>query len=177
MPFNPRFIHPDDAPVRADGELDLPPDLAELAEQLADDAAHLSTRFPANRASHVALAAELVDSAERIKSAGQEPDRQGRHRAMRAAALIAGGGLATLAAIGLTLSLASRPLDFRHAPASVSTLEYPVHEADSAPSPIPASLAAPAVATLSLGELSAPEMEALFDLLQRDPGRTSSVSF
>jgi hypothetical protein len=48
--------------------------------------------------------------------------------------------------------------------------------ADEAGATRPAAQPASAAATLSLGELSGPEMEALFDLLPRDPDR-SSVSF
>ena len=94
MPFDPRIIHPDEAPLGPNGDLDLPDDLSALAEQLADDAAHLSARYPADRQPQVALAAELVQSAERIK-------RRSRHPA----ALLLGAGLASLAAIGLTVSM------------------------------------------------------------------------
>jgi hypothetical protein len=175
MPFDPRLIHPDDAPLRADGDLELPADLAALAEQLADDAAHLAARYPAQPKPQAALAAELVDSAERIKLAGQSSTSLSRGRALRGAALIAGAGLASIAAIGLTLTIVSRPLN--RDPAVVSTPDFPRHETDSTPLSVPAALGAPASATLSLGELTAPEMEGLLDLLQRDPDRTTSISF
>ncbi len=170
-PFDPRLIHPEDAPLRLDGDLDLPADLAALAEQLADDAAHLSARYPANREPQVALAAELVDSAERIKSAGER-----RRTSWRQVALIAGAGLASVAAVVFALSMATRPTDGPRAVDLVAAPATSAREAELAPTSASASLV-PTNTSVSLGELSAPEMEALFDLLQRDADRTSSVSF
>ncbi|MCI0359832.1 MAG: hypothetical protein L0211_15250 [Planctomycetaceae bacterium] len=166
MRFDPRLIQPDDAPLRNDGELDLPDDLAALAGQLADDAAHLSACYPADRNPQVALAAELADSAERLK-----------RRAWRPSALAVGAGLASLAALVLTVSLSLRdsdPVDAQSvaSPDSLATTVSPV-----AAETMSTSLPALAPTTLSLGELSGPEMEALFDLLQRDPQRTSSIAF
>jgi hypothetical protein len=168
MPIDPRLIHPDDAPLRADGNLDLPDDLSALAEQLADDAAHLSARYPADREPQVALAAELVRSAERIK-----------RRAWRPAMFIAGATLASVAAMGLTLSLLAPRHEQNHATDLVSSPI--VRSAATAPfepsATMPVSFPVPSPTALSLGELSAPEMEALLDLLQRDPNRASSISF
>jgi len=168
MPFDPRLIHPDDAPLRADGDLDLPDDLSALAEQLADDAVHLSAHYPANREPQVALAAELVQSAERIK-----------RRSWRPATFVGGAAIASVAAIGLTLSMWAtanrRPTttDLVTSPDASASATAP----DELPALIPGALAAPSPTALSLGELSAPEMEALFDLLQRDPNHASSISF
>lgn len=174
MPFDPRLIHPDDAPLRPDGDLDLPADLAALAEQLADDAFHLSARYPAAREPQVALAAELVESAERIKTTGQ-PARG----TWRRAAVLVGAGLASVAVIGLSLlSLSARRDDGDRASEFVSTPALPADRAAPAVvAPTPVTFAAPATSSLSLGELSAPEMEALFDLLQREPNRASTISF
>ena len=162
MPFDPRLIHPDDAPLRADGDLDLPDDLSALAEQLSDDAAHLSARYPASREPQVALAAELVASAERIK-----------RRAWRRSALLVGAGLASVAAIGLTVGMFSQRSDPSRRPdLAGSAPASAAKEIDTVPVSYPVSSSA----TLSLGELSGPEREALFDLLQRDSTR-GSVSF
>lgn len=49
MPFDPKLIQPEDAPLDAIGELDLPDDLLELAAQLSDDANYLAERYPAER--------------------------------------------------------------------------------------------------------------------------------
>ena len=164
MPFDPRLIHLDDAPLGPGGDLDLPDDLSALAEQLADDAAHLSARYPADRQPQAALAAELVQSAERIK-----------RRSRRSAALLVGAGLASLTAIGLTISMFA--LRNGH-PGAPDLAESP---AASAPvdrlGTVPVSFPAPSPTALSLGELSGPEREALFDLLQRDSSLGSSISF
>jgi hypothetical protein len=166
MRFDPRLIHPDDAPLRASGELDLPDDLAALAEQLADDAAHLSARYPADGNPQIALAAELVDSAERIK-----------RRAWRHAALAIGASLASVAAVVLTVSLALRNRE----PVDAAVVSPPDSLLTTVPPPAPAttpvSMPIPTPTSLSLGELSGPEMEALFDLLQHDHERTSSIAF
>jgi hypothetical protein len=66
MRFDPRLIHPDDPPQKTGGELDLPADLAALAEQLSDDAAHLAARYPGPPDPQVALAAELRASSQQI---------------------------------------------------------------------------------------------------------------
>lgn len=171
MPFDPKLIQPDDAPLRADGDLDLPGDLARLAEQLSDDAACLASRYPASACGDAVLAAELVESAKRIKSAS-------RRRMISAvgAGLAAVAGLAALVAFAPSLfqqsssdradalPLAGRP-SFRTAAAPIVV---PVVESTSLPVRPP---------SLSLGELSGPEMEALFDLLQHDPRRAGSISF
>src|SRR5437660_201191 len=46
MRFDPKLVHPDQPPLSPDGDLDLPDELAALALQLADDAAHLSACYP-----------------------------------------------------------------------------------------------------------------------------------
>src|SRR5439155_15895492 len=46
MPFDPKLVHPDQPPLSPAGDLDLPDDLAALAQQLANDAAHLSASYP-----------------------------------------------------------------------------------------------------------------------------------
>src|SRR5262245_4554614 len=53
MRFDPKLIHPEEPPLDAAGELDLPADLAALGEQLRDDAAHLAAKFPSAEGRHV----------------------------------------------------------------------------------------------------------------------------
>ena len=155
MPFDPKLIHPDDAPLLPSGEIHLPDDLAALAEQLSDDAAHLSACYPAAGQAQVALASELATSAARLKS-------QSRRRV----AVFLGVGVASLLLCSLPFI---RPLR--------DTLPHPREEVvNSASIMAPAARPASATATLSLGELSAPEMEALFDLLEGD-SHSSSISF
>jgi hypothetical protein len=183
MPFDPKqirreLIHPDDAPLSADGELILPDDLAALAEQLTDDASRLSARYPAPHIPadcqpHAAIAAQLVESAGRIEAAGR------RRRAWRQWTLLAGGGLASALAAIATLSLASRPgpekLEDRIVTVPPPPDVVPI-DRGAAAAAIPASRV-PARASLSLGDLSAPEMEAVFDLLQQDSANSGSISF
>ena len=45
-----QVIHPDNAPLKDSGELDLPDDLLELAAQLGDDARHLASTYPGSLA-------------------------------------------------------------------------------------------------------------------------------
>jgi hypothetical protein len=171
MPFDPRLIHPDEPPLRPDGELDLPADLAALAEQLGDDAAHLSACYSADydnadRVPQVALAAELVRSAGRIK----------RHHWFRSAAVV-GTGLATVVALGISLIIAAQQAPQTDGPshplaiAPVPRSERPLSTSAAWVDPLPA---APA---LSVGELSGPELEALLDLLDSEPRSMASISF
>jgi hypothetical protein len=168
----PRLIHPDEPPLSADGELNLPDDLAAIAAQLAGDAKALSAHYPADRQQHAAIAAQLVGSAERIGAASQ------RRSSWRRWALVAGGGLASVAAAVATVSLAMRtggdnaPPRFAATTPSLATAPRAANSAAAAP----ASLS-PMGPSLSLGELSAPEMEAVFDLLQNDAKGATSISF
>ena len=62
MSFDPKLIHPDEPPLTPAGDIDLPDDLAALAEQLSDDATHLATCYPADisqRAGGVSLPVAL----------------------------------------------------------------------------------------------------------------------
>jgi hypothetical protein len=181
MPFDPQLIHPDDPPLRADGELDLPADLAALAEQLGDDAAHLAACYPADGTPQVALAAELVQSASRLK----------RLQWFRSAAMI-GAGLATVAVLGVSLFLAARQSPepvVRGGPVAIApaaTGERSLSVGNTTIDPLPATPFSatpfpatpfPATATLSVGELSGPELEALLDLLNGEPQSVASISF
>ncbi len=163
MPFDPRLIHPDEPPLRSDGELDLPADLAALAEQLGDDAAHLSARYPADRTPQVALAAELVQSAGRIK----------RQHWFRSAAVV-GTGLATVAALGISLIIAARQSPQTNPPRQPVAVAPIATSGTASPSE---SFPVSTSATLSVGELSGPELEALLDLLDNEPRSMASISF
>ncbi len=50
MPFDPKLIRADAAPLDDAGEIELPDDLLELAAQLRDDATYLAERYPAEPA-------------------------------------------------------------------------------------------------------------------------------
>ena len=173
MPFDPKLIQPDDAPLRADGDLDLPDDLARLAAQLGDDATRLAQQYPASACGDAVLAAELVESARRIKD--------GSRRRTRAVGVAMGAGLAAIAGLAALVTFGQpwlRPGGALPKPSPLAgrpSLRSAVGPM-AAPSIEPLSLTSPSP-TLSLGELSGPEMEALFDLLQHDPRRAGSVSF
>lgn len=194
MRFDPRLIHPDEPPERADGELDLPDHLAALAEQLTDDAVHLARRYPAEMPVPVGLAARLAREAEAVKRAGQV------HRAR----LIAWLSVATVAAIAVSTGIVmlspgvpaqaprqvSRAVSAAPAEAAVpdqtisgrtaraSVALRPLGVTSGEPAPILREISAgPDSPALSLGDLSGPEMEALFDLLHRESPDVASVSF
>jgi hypothetical protein len=169
FPFKAQLIQPDDAPLLPGGEIDLPADLAALAEQLGDDAAHLARRYPADRAPAVALSAELIESAARIK-------RRSRSRV----AMLAGVSLASVAlvAISVAVGLQDRrgPMPKRDSLVASPPALLPASGLEAPElSPLPVTHAA--AGTLSVGELSGPEMEALLDLLNSEPKSVASISF
>ncbi|MCU0877770.1 MAG: hypothetical protein MUF06_08315 [Pirellulaceae bacterium] len=194
MRFDPRLIHPDEPPERADGELDLPDHLAALAEQLADDAAHLSLKYPAEPPAQLSLAARLAREAEAVKRAGHA----------RRARLLAWLSVATVAAVAVSTSIvllsagnpAQSPRQLSQAvdaalseatvpgqavasrTARVPHPPRPLGGVPGEPGPMLREVSAgPGSAALSLGDLSGPEMEALFDLLHRESPDVASVSF
>jgi hypothetical protein len=163
MPFDPKLVRPDDAPLLPSGEIQLPDELAALAEQLSDDAAHLSARYPAADEAHVALSAELTLAAELTQSAARL-----KSQSRRRVAMLLGVGAASVALCVLPLVRSG----------SETPPQVPREGiVDSRSTLVPAPRPLPAATNLSLGELSAPEMEALFDLLERDATRPGSVSF
>lgn len=150
MPFDPKLIPPDDAPLLPDGEIDLPADLAALGEQLRDDARHLAQRYPIGGA---------VVSARPAAS---------RSRPWKRIVVLAASGLATALAVVVAVQLIG-PLGRQNQ----KTMAPARDVAERAP----AATAAPAASvpgvgsptTISLTELSGPELEALIDLWQREP--------
>ena len=160
MPFD--LIQPDDAPLREGGEIDLPADMAALGEQLRDDALHLAKRYPAG-AELTALRPEPAST------------RRSRSVSWKKFTVLAGSALATVLAGIVAVQLIDLPQSNpRVAIAPDSGATQP---AVANPAEIPATMA-PA-ATVSLTELSGPELEALLDLWQREPARTegTGVSF
>lgn len=181
MPFDPRLIHPDEPPLGPAGELDLPEDLAALAAQLADDAAHLAARFPAERVL-AAQSEELAKAAERINSHALRP--QARAAASLVLGATMGAGLASVAVLGLTIWLSLRFGDSLPDPvdAARSLPALAQSESESTTRPPATSGATPAAANrpsamLSVGQLSGPELEGLFDLLDEGPPSAASISF
>lgn len=74
MPFDPRIIPVDQPPLCDDGGLDLPDELAELAEQLADDAVFLSQRYPAHLYSQGPVETQQLTPASAIAADGPDAD-------------------------------------------------------------------------------------------------------
>lgn len=145
MPFDPKLIPADEAPLTANGEINLPDELAALAEQLRDDSAHLVAVYPASPA-----------------VGRQQPATASRKNQYAAAATVAGTTLAAFLAGLVILWQGGKPL--------------PVTTGSAPQPPELVSTSAPPVTTISLTELSSPELEALLDLIQRQP-ETVSVSF
>jgi hypothetical protein len=145
MPFDPNLIPADEAPLTANGEINLPDELAALAEQLRDDSAHLAAVYPASPA-----------------NGGQQPATTSRKNQYAAAAAVAATTLAAVLGGLVVLWQGAKPL-------AVTTNTVPP------PSEF-VSTSAPPATTVSLTELSSPELEALLDLIQRQP-ETVSVSF
>jgi hypothetical protein len=166
VPFDPRLIHPDDAPEDACGELDLPDDLLELAAQLQDDALYLAARYPAKVAVEPLLAEVTA-----VNVHAPTPSR--RHW------LVAGGSIA--AALTIAVALAYRPptepreaaLPVNNvASVSIASTNPPGDEVHvSTPINKPAG---PRIERLpwapvpAIGEVTGPELEGLLDLWQND---------
>lgn len=155
MPFD--LIQPDDAPLRGDGEIDLPADLAALGEQLRDDALHLAKRYPAG--------AELT----------RQPEPARRLQSWKKIGVLAASAVATVLAGVVAVQLLDEPTANPHL-ATAPVTSVPEPSVVTRPE-VPATIASPP--TVSLTELSGPELEALLDLWQREPARAgeTGVSF
>jgi len=156
MPFDPKLIHAEEPPLTAGGELDLPADLATLAQQLGDDAAHLAAKYPAG-------------------SAKTQTNTSGRRRAASYAGYVAiGVTVASLLCVIVLWEPVARPPAARTANTATAAV--------TSPAAVPSLTRAPAVAAprgenVSLVDLTGPEVEALLDLLDRDPGVAGGISF
>jgi len=147
MPFDPKIIAADEPPLTADGEIDLPVDLAGLSQQLSDDASHLASRYPAARSPAINCTT-------------------GSKRQIRVALAIAGlfGSIVAASLLGIGI------VHFGQHPAMSTDRSGSVEQ-----SSFVSAIAPPQ--TISLSELSQPELEAALDLMEREPNTTSRVSF
>ena len=164
MLFDPKLIRPENAPLLPDGELDLPPELAALAEQLRDDSAHLATRYPAAR--------NDLPAGKRSVAA---------RRWIKIATLAASAAAALLVAAVVVemFDVAARSPTVADRPAN-NTAKLAVPDRSLAAPAVPAvPPAAHGSATISLTELSGPELEALLDLWHREPraAKSAGISF
>jgi hypothetical protein len=143
MPFDPHIIRPDDAPLDAHGELQLPDDLAELAAQLGDDASFLAQTYPAKLPSRFSRGAE-ADDIEVAAAFSEKPAEKTassapvwhRSSARIASAVAAASLLIAVSAVWWGTSAGDRPNELTIAeagkPASPERIESPA--APSAPS-------------------------------------------
>ena len=161
MPFNPRIVPTEPAPLDGQGELQLPDDLAALAEQLSADSRHLANCFPAGA---VGIATE--------------PAVRTRPRTWRVRHMI-GGGLIACALSGALVMLTTNPFAQPRrtlpaaAPASTgnrTSAAVTVRAANSATRDV-------SFAPTMLNDVSRPELEGLIDLWQQQSTEAASVSF
>jgi len=151
MRFDPKLIRSDEPPLAADGELKLPDDLAALAEQLGDDAAHLAACYPPARTANFP----------------QPLPAWRRKRFAATTAMLCGSALAVVLVMAVVMWRSAAPI----------AIEANSNKPDRRPQSSFTSVSAGPHAAVSLTDLSSPELEALLDLMEREPGHTMSVSF
>ena len=162
MQFDPKLIRDDDA--NFEGDLQLPDDLALMAQQLGDDAARLAAIYPPPMP---AVLASVGQVAPRRKDAWFMRSLAGTALAV---------GLATISLVALNTqqpqdaNLAT-PKIVEQSPSAGSLVVYepPVARLNQPTVPVtPASW---------LGNTSGPELEALMDLWEKDQPAVRSLSF
>jgi hypothetical protein len=147
MPFDPKLIHADEPALAANGDLNLPPDLAALGDQLRDDASHLAACYPAVST----LAAPIL--------------RTNAARRLSIAVIVSASAVSLAALLAGFVTFSQSPESDRK-----------THSREPS-GPHFVTTAAPSDITISLTELSAPEVEALLDLTERSLDSTIRVSF
>jgi hypothetical protein len=171
VPFDPKLIRAEDAPLNPVGEIELPDDLAELAAQLGDDAVFLAERYPANRRMAEKFALPLV-----------QPAHSSRRRVWIAASAL---GLLVTGALTALLSLGDRgdrtPIAetaAKPAPSPVSVVTLPELTNPVAEPVRELPLVRPPAATpaMFLNGVSGPELEGLLDLWEKDGQQDSRIS-
>ena len=158
MPFDPKLVRGADAPLRADGEIELPDELTALADQLRDDAALLAATYPG---SGVDYANQSVDYRSASPQSTPDPFSFASRATLRF--------LSATAAI-LVVSLTTALLFWRSPDSRPSIHNLQTEQSAEFTS------TSPPTTTVSLTDLSSPELEALLDLVERQPD-TISVSF
>ena len=162
MPFDPKLIREDNASF--EGDLQLPDDLALMAQQLGDDAARLAATYPPPMP---AVLASVRQVAPRRKNAWLM-------RSLAGTALAAG-----LVTISLVAWNTQQPNDANLATPKIVDQSPParslvVHESPVTQSNPPTVPVTPAS---WLGDTSGPELEALMDLWEKDQPAVRSLSF
>lgn len=174
MPFDPKLIREDDASF--EGDLQLPDDLALMAQQLGDDATRLAATYPPPMPAVLASAQQV---APRRKNAWLMRSLAGTALAV---------GLVTISVLasnsynkvtGERPASAGRSLgagenggkDMQPHQPAYAVRSPLAHESPSPPSQVPVTPAS------WLGDTSGPELEALMDLWERDQPAVRSLSF
>jgi hypothetical protein len=164
MRFEPKVILPDETPTTAEGDIDLPADLEALAGQLGDDARRLAECYPAEA------------SARPLGAVSPLADRRRQWRAALAATAVVLVGIAI--AGGLQKWHAPADTQASVSPAAAQDRTAVIEDATAGGEQrsldLEASRGRP---TLSLTDLSPPELEGLLDLLERDPHQAVRISF
>jgi hypothetical protein len=155
MPFNrhslPRIVPLAAAPVDDADELQLPPELAALGQQLGDDARHLANCYPPPSSLPQAMKSKGLRYGHRV---------------------LAGLAAAVALAVAVTISTA---LHWRQDAARPGVASSP---AATTPRTLAAEMPAPArpLPGVALGEVSAPELEGLLDLRENSRD-VASIAF
>lgn len=155
MPFDPKIFRENDADFDAAADLQLPADLALMAEQLGDDAARLAACYPPPVPAVIQPAARLATPSSRRMSYWLSRSLAGIALAM------------ALVAISLVAPNAYRPRPGNDSmPAAVTE--------------VPSSLDSnrvPVTTASWLGDTTGPELEALMDLWAQENREKASLSF
>ena len=149
MPFDPKLIREDDARF-GEGDLQLPDDLAHLAEQLGEDASRLAATYPS--------------PTPRVLAVSRQPSSRRNTwltRSFAGTALAA--GLVTISFVALNSYPQPAVVP---APAKNTLVRVPGAE------PL-----VPVTPASFLGDTSGPELEALMDLWEQDRPAVRSLSF
>ena len=163
MPFDPKLIRPDEPPLMPNGELDLPSDLKALAEQLGDDAAHLAATYPPRQVIAQPLTA--------VARGGPRAIVVGAAGAVALASLLIGVAGVWIGTAGFRTD-GTNEIDVAKVERATTD-----HQRSPAANSHPSQGIPATISTFSLTELSSPEMEALLDLIEREPNEVGSVSF
>jgi hypothetical protein len=201
--FEANLIHPDDAPLQADGELELPDDLVQLGDRLRDEAKHLADRFPAGSfgESIRPFAAEPAAAAnQQVELANNRTPREpaATHTDSRGRKLIAGtlASVLVVAIVGSAvvwrLSSPAQPTDAvlatDHGASRIVSdkpaATLPATELTRSDSELPldpTTFDVPAATNqhppaLYILEASGPELEGLLDLWEQDSPQRTKIS-
>ena len=159
MPFDPRIIPADDAPLDDRGQLLLPDDLSELAAQLSDDAQHLALLYPAPVTAKIAVG----NRAEKVLGAT-------RRIIFAALLLVAVAGGSWLGMQPAQIS-PGRAVPAPHNLVAENVASETINESVSSLD----AVEQPTSPVFLLYEYSGPELEGVYDLLAESP--SEEISF